>query len=225
VAVAGRGRLGAAFELCYQGSGIPSRPAWVPADVRIFVEGNRVYDYNVSETNGQTRNQAFLLGMAGVRLANNMLWSARDSSYTGLTNLRAVLVQTEKTLTDFGSTATAPTWVVNNNFQCALLSNPGAGGTPITGIVLRNNIVPSGYAGGTHLADAADYLGATPAPGALSPAIRDGLGEGSAFDLRSTSDLVADGVSIADLDLLIDADIAGRPIPATPNPGPFQPPV
>jgi hypothetical protein len=230
VAVAGRGSNGAAFELCYQFSGISPRPAWMnnldgagSPDVRIFVEANRVYDYNITETGGATRNQAFLLGMAGVRIANNMLWSARDSSYTGLTNLRAVLVQTEKTLSDFGPVASAPTWVVNNNWQSSGLSNPGAGGSPITGIIFRNNIVPTGYSDGTHTAGAADYQGATPAPGVLSDADLLGRGPGSAFDLRSDSTLVGTGASIADLDLAIDADLFGRPIPSSPNPGPFQP--
>jgi hypothetical protein len=230
LAVAGRGSNGAAFELCYQFSGVASRPAWMnnldgagSPDVRIYVEGNRVYDYNITETGGASRNQAFLLGMAGVRIANNILWSARDSSYVNVTNLRAVLIQTEKTLADFGDTSTVPTWVVGNNWQCSGLSNPGAGGVPIAGVVFRNNIVPTGYANGTHTADGSDYIAPTPVPGVLDVAEWETYGPGSAFDLNPGSDLVGAGTSIADLDLAIDADISGRPIPSTPNPGPFQP--
>jgi hypothetical protein len=68
----------------------------------------------------------------------------------------AVLVQTEKALADFGNTATTPTWVANNNWQCSGLSNPGAGGVPIAGIIFRNNIVPVGYADGYPVALSSD---------------------------------------------------------------------
>lgn len=224
LAVAGRGRFGAAFELCYQGAFLDNRPAWFPADAEIWVEGNRVYDYNITETNGSTRNQVFLLGIAGVRIANNLLWSARDSTYTGFTNLDAVLIQSEKPLATFGDATTVPTWVVNNNFQCDGFVNLGAsGGGVISGIIFRNNIVPTGRTGGTHTANDAQYIAPTPAPGVLGVAEWETYGAGSAFDLDPGSGLVGAGVTVADLALAIDADISGRPIPPIPNPGPFQP--
>ena len=86
VAIAGRGQLGGAFEMCYQFNGIVSRPAYMndiegsgTGDIHIYVEGNRVYDFNITET-GTSRNHMFILGMAGVRIANNMAWSLRNAS-------------------------------------------------------------------------------------------------------------------------------------------------
>lgn len=233
VAVRGRGQNGAPFEICYQPAIFDSRPAWMnnldgagSGDIEIGVEANRIYDFNITET-GQSRNQAIIIGMAGAKVANNLLWSARDLSgnFGPASNMAAVLVQTEKGLADFGDTATAPTWIVNNNWQANAISNPGAGGTPIAGIIQRNNIVPNGHAGGTHNSTPSDYRGSVPAVGALGTAEWNGHGPGSAFDLDPTGAVLpGSGDSIADLDLYIDADISGRPIPTVdPNPGPFQP--
>jgi hypothetical protein len=232
VAIAGRGQNGAAFEMCYQASGITSsRPAWTnnldgagSGDVQIYVEGSRVYDYNITEV-GTTRNQAFIVGMAGVRLANNMLWSARDSAGNFGTgdNIYAVLIQSELTTTDFGNTATQPTWIVNNNWQARAVTNLGSSSGAITGVISRNNITASGY-GGEFTAGSSDYITTTPAVGTLSAAEWETYGVGSAFDLAVASSLVGTGASITDLDLYIDADISQRAINASaPNPGPFQP--
>lgn len=221
----GRGQNGAPIELCYQFSGINSRPAWVPADIEIYCEGNRIYDYNITET-GATRNQLILLGMAGVRIANNLAWSVRDSSgdFGPADDIYGVLIQSELDVADFGNTATAPTWVVNNNFQCRGSINLGADDGAITGVIFRNNITPNGYDGGTHNSTSEDFIATTPAVGSLSDAEWETYGPGSAFDLDPTVDVLpGSGDSIADLDLYIDADITQRPIPATPNPGPFQP--
>lgn len=227
VAYLGRGQNGAPFELCYQFSGLDTRPAWMndidgsgSGDIQIYVEGNRVYDYNITET-GTSRNQAFLLGMAGVRIANNLLWSWRNAAGLSGTgdDFYAVLVQTEKTATDFGDATVIPTWVVNNNFQSRLLTNLSG----ISGIITRNNITPTGYSGGSHNATSADYVATTPAVGSLGTAENGTAGPGSAFELKSTSALLNAGTSIADLGLYINADLFQRPIPSSsPNPGPYQ---
>lgn len=230
IAYAGRGQNGAPFEMCYQFSGLDDRPSYMDdidgsgnGDIQIWCESNRVYDYNITET-GTTRNQMFILGMAGVRIGNNLAWSARDSSGNAGSgdNLYGVLIQSEKDVADFGNTSTQETFIANNNFQARKVSNLGAADGSITGVISRNNITPSGY-GGEFTAGSSDYSASTPSPGVLSTAEWDSQGPGSAFHLDDTSGLVGTGDSVSDLTFAIPADIFSQTIPSTdPNPGPFQ---
>jgi len=220
VAVAGRMQNGAAFELAYLGTAA-SRPAWADGvDFEIYCEGNRIYDLNITET-GTSRNSFILMGIAGTRVANNLLWSARNAAglFGTADTFYSVLVGHESLTTDFGDATTIPTWLVNNNFQSRGYQDP----VGHTGVVFANNIVPSGYDGGTSTSTTADFIATVPAVGSNGTAQWLTYGPGSAYDLALTSALIGAGTTVTQA-LFIDADISQRAIPSTsPNPGPFQP--
>jgi hypothetical protein len=224
----GRGQNGAPLELCYQFSGTGTRPAeWNDidgsgsGDIHVYAFFNRIWDFNISET-GTTRNQCILLGMAGVRIGFNVVWAVRDSA--GLTtNIAGVLIQSEKPLSDFGDTSTQPTMIINNLLWCNAVSNLGASDGAITGVIQRNNIVPTGFTGGQFTADVTDFVGPVPTPGTLTDAQQATGDPGSGFELLETSALWGAGSSLADLILPFSVDPFGRTIPmAGLNPGPFM---
>jgi hypothetical protein len=229
VITVGDGNNGAALGLLFMGgSNVP--PAWWDIDAEVWVEGNRIYDYSLTETNGNTSWLVYF-GRSGVRMANNMFWSYADPAGNGVHRARM----------EPGTNATQaeaywrldPTWVVNSlcwsdeqAFLSAGYGSPLIGNFPAAVLAtfdLRNNLVRRTSPGTGELdATSTDFVGTVPAIGVVGAADAGG-GPGSAFELDAGSDLIGVGTSIADLTLLFEADIFNRPIPASGlNPGPFQ---
>jgi len=218
----GAAHFGAPLSLCYVASAIDSRPIWMPADIAGYVEGNRVFDLNLSEQQMSTSDQLCYYGMSGLRLANNIFWAYPDGS--GSFNA-AVVARIEKAESDFG---TATSWLYNNLYWGRGFENRGYGASP-TPLTLGawftdlNNIYASGYSGGQHAASASDFDFTVPAVGDNGAANNFGEGYGSAFDLDALSSLVGAGTVFTSSNLWLDEDISQRAIPGvTPNPGPFQ---
>jgi len=218
----GQAHFGAPLSLCYVASGIDSLPGWMPADIEGYVEGNRVFDLNLSETGGTTSNQLCYFGMSGLRLANNIFWAYPDSTTPFYA---AVVARIEKDAADFG---TATSWLYNNLYWGRGFENRGYGASP-TPLTLGawftdlNNIYSSGYSGGQHTATSSDFDYTVAAVGENDSADDNGWGFGANFDLANASGLQGAGTAFTSSNLFIDADISQRSIPGvTPNPGPFQ---
>jgi len=225
----GHAIFGAPLSMLYVASSIDLRPTAWDFDPEIYVEGNRVSDSNVTNTDGSSPNIMGYLGLSGIRAANNVLWAHPQTGSHATWRAR-----NEHGTNDTEALAyyrNDPTWVVNHtawsddSFENAGYGNPLVGAFPGTiDFDLRNNIVDNGSpATGEVDAAASDFIAPVPAIGAAGIAQWEDYGRGSAFDLDPDSALVGSGVSIADLELAIDADISQRPIPDPPNPGAFQP--
>jgi len=65
---------GSAMQTLYMFSGIDDRPGWADFDPRIRIEGNRIYDGNVTNSNGSSSNYVVQTSMCGVTFANNLCW-------------------------------------------------------------------------------------------------------------------------------------------------------
>jgi len=216
---------GAPLNLCYMVSDIDSKPGWMPGDILGYVEGNRVFDLNISETTDISNDYMCMMGMSGLRIANNLFWAYPDgvSPYNPAIVKQAPKVGTPA-LADYG---TATTWLRNNLYWGKGYEDLGYGtfGTPwVWGSFSRiNDIYASGYSGGQHAATSGDFDGALEAVGYIDGADNNGWGYGSSFDLADLSPLVGAGTAFTVADLFIERDISQRIIPAsTPNPGPFQ---
>ena len=221
---------GSPMTINYCSSDLDARPAWMPADVEGYLEGNRVWDINITLTNGSSANIGAYSGLSGLRWSNNMFWGIKQTGFTG-----GIYIRNEKgtdNTTAVATFGTAPTWFLNNLYWgttgAVVKGGYGVGGgfpQPYPGSVVfteRNNLADN-LTGAQFQADAADFIAAVPAVAAAGDAQWNSYGPGSAFDLALTSALIGDGVSIADLDTFIDADISQRVFIAAVNPGPFQP--
>ena len=221
---------GAPLSILYVAVSIDDRPSAFDFDPEIWIEGNRVWDNDVTNTNGSSAHIMGYIGLSGIRIANNVFWAHPQSGAHATWRAR-----NEKGTNDAEALAeyrADPTWVVNNTcwgndtFENAGYGNPYVG--PFPGSItfdLRNNICNNSTpASGEVDADAADFVATVPAIGAAGDAEWDSYGYGSAFDLDPDSELVAAGDDISDVPLLIEADISQRDIDtAAPNPGAYQP--
>lgn len=222
---------GAPFQLCLVVAANSSRPAWFNFDPEIWVEGNRGWDSNITNTNVSSDNIMGYVGLSGIRIANCVSWANPQTathSHWRFRNFKGT--NDTEAIAEF---RTDPTWVVNcTTWGDDSVELAGYGATPtafptaiLNAITLRNNIVDQATpATGEVDASASDFVATVPAIGVAGDAEWETYGPGSAFDLDPGSALVRSGASIADIDLLIDRDISNRPIPdPLPNPGAFQP--
>jgi hypothetical protein len=217
---------GAANQSLYVGSGFSARPAWYNIDPQIWYVGNRSWDGNLTHPQTNSSNYFVQASLAGVRVAFNIAWGFGGGGLG--VHLRSERLAAESRV------GTEKWWVWNNLFWLGVgVYNGGAGvGGAWTGafdaawLDARNNIGSSTTSGVQFVATADSFVAPSriPAVGSISAdAVFGALAPGSAFDLADTSGLVGAGVSVADLDSYIGADIASRAIPSTPNPGPYQP--
>ena len=199
-------------------------------DPEVWVEGNRVYDNNITNTEGTSTNIMGYIGLSGIRIANNVMWAKPETGTHPMWRARNELGANDtEALAEFRND---PTWVINNtfwgddSFENAGYGSPFVGAFPGTiTFDLRNNIVDQASpATGEVDAAAADFIATVPAIGAAGDAEWLTYGNGSAFDLALTSALIGAGASITDIDFYIAEDISQRTINrTTPNPGAFQP--
>ena len=223
---------GSPMHLLYVASSIDDRPAAFDFDPQIWVEGNRVYDNDITDANASSVHIMGYVGLSGIRIANNVFWAHPTTATHATWRFR-----NEKGANDTEALAefrADPTWIVNNtcwNDDIVDEGGYGAGATAWPSTVtdtwdFRNNIREDSGSGTTHgdvEADSTDFIATVPAIGAAGDAEWDSYGKGSAFDLDPDSDLVASGESISDLTLFINKDISNRDIPTSnPNPGAFQ---
>ena len=220
---------GSPMTINYCSSDLDARPSWMPADVEGYLEGNRVWDINITLTNGSSANIGAYSGLSGLRWANNMFWGIKQTGFTG-----GICIRNEKGTDDTTAVATfgtAPTWFVNNFYWgttgAVVKGGYGVGGgfpLPYPGSVVfteRNNVADN-LTNAQFQADTTDFIATVPAVAAAGDAVWLTYGPGSAFDLSDTSPLRGAGVSIADLNTFIDADISQRAFPIPMSPGPFQ---
>ena len=221
---------GSPMTINYCSSDLDARPSWMPADVEGYMEGNRVWDINITSTNGSSANIGAYCGLSGLRWANNMFWGIKQTGFTG-----GIYIRNEKGTDDTTAVATfgtAPTWFVNNLYWgtsgAVVKGGYGVGAGfpdpyPVSVVFTERNNLADNLTGAQFQADTTDFIATVPAVGAAGDAIWSTYGPGSAFDLALTSGLIGDGVSITDLDTFIDADISQRLFIAAVNPGPYQP--
>lgn len=221
---------GSPMTINYCSSDLDARPGWMPADVEGYLEGNRVWDINLSLTNGSSANIGAYCGLSGQRWANNLFWGIPQTGFTA-----GIYIRNEKGTDDTTAVATfgtAPTWFVNNLYWgttgAVVKGGYGVGvgfpdPYPVSVVFTERNNVADNLTGAQAQADSTDFIATVPAVGAVGDAANGTAGPGSAFQLKSTSALLDTGVSIADLDLYIEADLFQQSIPATGiNPGPYQ---
>ncbi len=223
---------GAALQLLYVTSAIDDRDGTAfDADPEIYVEGNRVYDLDLTNTDASSAHYMAQVGLSGVRAANNLLWAHPQTGAHAAWRFR-----NEKGADDTEALAefrADPTYVVNNTcWGDDAWDNGGYGAGPTafpTSVTdaweIRNNIVrQASPATGEVDAGSSNFIATVPAIGVAGDAEWEDYGNGSAFDLVATSALVGTGEDISDLTLAIDQDISKRSINKTsPNPGCFQP--
>jgi hypothetical protein len=226
----GHAEAGAPLGILYVGAGIDTRPALWDEDAQIWIEGNRVYDSDLTNTDASSVHIMGYLGLSGIRIANNIFW-AHPQTGTHAT-WRARMEHGTNDTNALSEYRADPTWIINNtcwgddSFENAGYGVPFVGTIP-AGVTfdLRNNIVDDASpATGEVDAAGSDFVGTVPAIGVAGDA-DDGGGPGSAFDLDPGSSLVAAGEDISDITFLIDRDIFNREFSSktTPNPGAFQP--
>jgi hypothetical protein len=231
---AGASHNGAMIQCLYVGESLDARPSWA-GNPEGHIEGNRFYNHNITRSQATSSPFVIQVSLAGVTIANNIMWAIANSNPGGTPSGTGIAVRLRTGRIQAESRVGNEQFVVVNNVMWTGegVSNGGAGvGGAFTGpfptawIDARNNIGSATTTGVQHQTATSAFIApsAIPAIGTNTANAQLGAnGVGSAFDLAAGSALVGAGVSIADLDLLIDADVFGRPIPATPNPGPFQP--
>ncbi len=214
---------GAGMSILYVSQDLNSRSGQFLVDPEVWVEGNRVWDINLTTTNVGSANYGAYMGLSGIRYAHNAFWSLSGSGI----GIRAF---NELTAADFGNHTT---WVVNNLFWCPIgfsRGGTGFGGSinaaGLDGIAIteRNNLGPTGGTGMQFTTAGTAFRAAVPATGVAGDATWLTYGSGAAFDLVPTGPLVNTGVSISDLPLFFnDQDISQRRFAESlPNPGPFR---
>lgn len=220
---------GAPISILYVAASIDDRPAAFDFDPELYVEGNRVYDNDITDANGSSVHIMGYIGLSGIRIAHNVFWAHPQTGTHATWRAR-----NEKGTNDTEALAeyrNDTTYVINNtcwgddSFENAGYGAPLVG--PFPGSItfdLRNNIVDQASpATGEVDAAASDFIAAVPAIGAAGAAQWLTYGNGSAFDLDPGSALVAAGVSVTDITFLIEADISQRTLDkSTPNPGAFH---
>lgn len=230
----GATHFGAMIQCLYVGSGYSARPSWaVNPEGRI--EGNRFWDHSITKVQANSSPYVIQASLAGVTIANNIAWAIADANTAGTPSGTGIAVHLRSERTRAESRVGTEKWVIVNNLWWvgSGLTNGGGGvGGGFEGafdtawIDARNNL---GFTTTTNVqftATTAEFIdsAAIPAIGSNSADAQwETYGAGSAFDLALTSGLIGDGVSIADIDTLIDADISQRVFIAAVNPGPFQP--
>ena len=225
----GHSNFGAPIETCYVDAAIDDRDGTLfDRDPQIWVEANRVYDNDLTNTDAGSTHIFGIMGISGIRWKNNVFWSKPETGAHP-----AIRARNEKGANDTEALAefrNDPTEIINNTFWGDDSFDPaGYGTTPTTfpGTItfdLRNNIVDQASpATGEVDAAASDFIATVPAIGVAGTAEWSTYGPGSAFDLDPDSALVASGEDISDVTFLIDEDISQRTINKTnPNPGAFQ---
>jgi hypothetical protein len=215
---------GAANQALYVSADLSARPAWYNYDPEIWYVGNRSWDGNLSHPQTNSSNYFVQASLAGVRVAFNIAWGFAGGGI-------GVHLRSERAASE-SQVAGEKWWIWNNLFWLGIgVYNGGAPQfTPAAfnsaWIDQRNNIGAPTTTGVQFVATADSFAAPShiPAVGSISAdAVLGALGAGSAFDLAATSALVRVGVTVADLNSYIGADIASRAIPTLPNPGPFQP--
>lgn len=224
----GHAVFGSPMGMLYVDASIDDRPAAFDFDPEIYVEGNRVYDSDLTNPHASSVHIMGYIGLSGVRIANNVMWAKPETGTHAM--WRARNEKGTDAATALAEFRNDPTWIVNNTlwgddtFENAGYGNPFVGPFPVSiTFDLRNNICDQASpATGEVDAAASDFVGTVPAIGVAGTADA-GDGAGSGFELDPASSLIGAGVSISDLALAINADILDRPIPASsPNPGAFQ---
>jgi hypothetical protein len=222
---------GSPVSLLYNGdAGGVDRPAWNDFDPEIYLEGNRIFDNDITNTDASSAEWMVTIGLSGVRCFGNVIWAWPSGSAAFRARMAIGADDTEAE--DFYRTD--PTWIVNNTCWGADSFDPaGYGPSPLTAwpsavlaiFDVRNNIVDNASpATGEVDAAASDFIAAVPAVGVAGTAEWLTYGAGSAFDLALDSDLVGSGEDISDVVFLIQKDVSNRDINySAPNPGAFQP--
>lgn len=216
--------FGGAVQCLYVAAGIDNRPSWYNYDPNVVVEGNRLYDGNVTTTNGSSSNYCCQTSLCGVLFANNLCWGFANGGV-------GFRLRSEKAASQ--SQVGSEIWTVVNNLfwmdnGVSNVGAPSASPAPFSSALIdaRNNIGPSGASGVTHTASSSDFIDSAAIPAVdtvNADAEWETYGTGSAFDLALASSLVGAGTSISDIALGINQDISQRAIPSSsPNPGPFQ---
>ncbi len=228
----GYASLGAPMSISYVGAVIDDRPSWFNFDPLLYVEGNRVWDVDLTSTSASSVHIMAYLGISGIRCFNNLFWAKPETGTHAMFRMRNEKgTNATEALAEFGSD---PLVVVNNTlwgddtWENAGYGNPFVGTWPSTvtdSWDFRNNICDQASpATGEVDASASDFIATVPAIGVAGEAVWETYGSGSAFDLALDSSLIGSGASIADLTLQIDEDISQRSIDkSAPNPGAFQP--
>lgn len=227
---------GSPMGLLYVASGIDDRDGTAfDADPLIYVEGNRVYDSDLTNTNGSSVHIMGYIGLSGIRIKNNVMWAKPETGTHPMWRVR-----NEKGANDTEALAefrADPVELINNTlWGDDALDNAGygaGGGFPVafpssvtTSWDQRNNIVDQASpATGEVDAAASDFIATVPAIGVAGDAEWSTYGNGSAFDLDPDSALVGAGADVSDVTFLIDRDISDREFDdkTAPNPGAFQP--
>lgn len=220
---------GAPFQMCLVVTANSDRPAWFDFDPEIYVEANRIWDSDITNTNASSDHIMGYIGISGIRCAFNVTWAHPQ---TGTHSAWRVRTQKGTNDTDIlDEFRTDPTWIIHQTErgdEAVILGGYGVSPTPfpsaITDIIdVRNCLVrnASPAAGEIDAADS-DFVTTVPAVGAAGDAEWNNQGPGSAFDLDQTSLLIRGGESITDLPILIQEDITRRTITDPPTPGAFQ---
>ncbi|MCP5022374.1 MAG: hypothetical protein GY930_11435 [bacterium] len=217
--------FGSALQTLYVGASINARPSWYDINPGIYIEGNRIWDGNITNYDASSSNYVCQTSLAGVTFVNNLCWGFPN----GAVGFR---LRSERAASESQSTA-GEKWIVANNLfwmdtGVANAGAPAASPSPFNSAWLdsRNNIGPSGAAGVEATATSADFIDPAAIP-TVDTIDADAewvtYGSGSAFDLALTSTLLGTGVSISSITRQIAEDITQRSIPASsPDPGPFQ---
>ena len=216
---------GAALQLLYVATSIADRPAWYDFDPEIHIEGWRIWDGNLTNSNGSSSNYLAQASLAGIRFVNNVGWGFNGGI---MFRLRSEKAASQSQSSD------SEQWIVANNtgWIDVGLDNVGAPAASPTAfsaglIDARNNLGPTGGTGFTHTAAGTAFVDPAAIP-TVDTVDADAqwltYGPGSAFDLDPDDALVGAGSSISDLTFHVGQDISQRGFPVTsPNPGAFQP--
>lgn len=216
---------GAAIQTLYVNAATAARPAWYDIDPDIVIEGNRIWDGNITNYDAASSNYVVQASLAGVTFANNICWGFPNGGI-------GFRLRSERAASESQSSAGEKWVIVNNLFWMDNgLANAGAplsSPSPFNSawIDSRNNIGPTGATGVQATATSADFIDSAAIP-TVDTIDADAewvtYGQGSAFDLDLASTLIGTGVSISDITLLLSEDVSQRAIPASsPDPGPFQ---
>jgi hypothetical protein len=229
----GASHFGAGMQILYVGASVDARPTWAQVDPEIFIEGNRMWDHNITKSQATSSPYFIQVSLTGVRIINNIFWAIADSNPSGTPSGTGMAVRLRSEHVNSESrVGTEKFWIFNNIMWTGIgVSNgggPAASPVPFdsTWIDSRNNIGFTSTSSVQHTATSVDFIdsAAIPAIGSNSvDATWETYERGSAFDLALDSDLVGVGAAITDVDIFIDADISQRAFGSQVNPGPFQP--
>jgi hypothetical protein len=239
---AGGAHFGAALGLMYVSTTIPERPSWASYDPIIIVEGNRVWDLNLTNPVVSSAPWLAYYGMAGIRMSRNLFWANPAGN-------AAVRARIERPNTSFLPPGqNHPSWVANNlmwtsigferagsghsstgNYVATGLNNGvSTGGSNSINVIERGNLGPVGATLIQRQAATSNFrqAAAIPAVGAAGNAVWAAGGNGfngSAFDWDPASPLVGLGPDLSDLVLSFSDDITQRLAAATERcDGPFN---